>query len=39
MVRNRCKTIIVQQLENEGFQVESIELGKVVVQGRIKMIS
>ena len=33
MVCNRCKTMIAQQLKNEGFQVRSIELGKVVVQG------
>lgn len=33
MVCNRCKTMIAQQLKNEGFQVVSIELGKVVVQG------
>jgi len=36
MVCNRCKTIIEQQFKNEGFQVESIELGKVVVQGKDK---
>ncbi len=36
MVCNRCKTTIVQQLKNEGFEVESIELGKVVVQGQEK---
>ncbi|TXE16570.1 helix-turn-helix domain-containing protein [Psychroserpens burtonensis] len=36
MVCNRCKSIIEQHLNNEGFQVESIELGKVVVQGKEK---
>ena len=33
MVCNRCKTIVEQQLRSEGLEVESIELGKVVVQG------
>jgi AraC-like DNA-binding protein len=33
MVCNRCKTIIEQQFKSEGYEVESIELGKVVVKG------
>ncbi len=36
MVCNRCKSIIEQELNNEGFRVESIELGKVVAHGKEK---
>ncbi|MDO6742697.1 MULTISPECIES: hypothetical protein [Polaribacter] len=32
MVCNRCKTVVQQLFNNVGFQVLSIELGKVVIK-------
>lgn len=35
MVCNRCKTVVRQTLNNEGFKIITLELGKVVVEENI----